>query len=147
MHVIGNRRCCVGDISRFMGGPSVVIIDACASTTWGSGLEHIIAGFYKLNLMPYLERLESSIKRHLMPEADWATIDIEFDFSALLRADATTRLESQGKAINSGQLTPNEARAKDGLPPKDGGDKIYLQGALVPAGTQAQNKEDFNSGT
>ena len=33
------------------------------------------------------------------------------------------------------QITPNEARASEGLPAQDGGDKIYLNGSLIPAGT------------
>ena len=38
-------------------------------------------------------------------------------------------------------MTPNEAREKEDLPPLDGGDKLYVQGAMVPieqAGQQQQ---------
>ena len=118
-----------------MGVPGVLINDTQSSTTWGSGIEQINMGFYKLNLKPYLERIEASIKRHLMPRDDWETIDIEFSFDSLLRADASTRAETNSKQVNSGQKTPNEVRASEGLPPEEGGDKIYLNGSLVPAGT------------
>jgi HK97 family phage portal protein len=135
MQLIENRRFSVEDIARFMGVPSVLINDTGASTTWGSGIEQIMEGFYKLNLRPYLERIESSLMRALIPEADWGKIEIEFDFDALLRADAVKRFESHSKSINAGLLTPNEARAKEGLEPKTGGDVIYLNGSLVPAGS------------
>lgn len=134
--LLETRRFSIEDIARFMGVPSVLINDQNTST-WGSGIAEINMGFYKLNLKPYLERIEASIKRHLMPRKDWEKIDIEFSFDSLLRADAATRAETYSKQINSGQRTPNEARASEGLPPEEGGDKIYLNGSLVPAGTSA----------
>jgi len=136
--LLESRRFSVEDVARFMGVPSVLINDTSSSTTWGSGIEQINMGFYKLNLKPYLERIESSIKRHLMPKSDWENIDIEFDFDSLLRADAATRAETHSKQINSGQMSPNEVRAAEGRGPKEGGDNIFLNGTLVPAGTQAR---------
>lgn len=139
--LLESRRFSIEDIARFMGVPSVLINDTKSSTTWGSGIEQINMGFYKLNLKPYLERIESSIKRHLMPRADWASIDIEFDFDSLLRADSLTRADTYSKAVNSGQMTPNEVRAIEGRPPKTGGDEIYLNGSLVQAGTQRRQTQ------
>lgn len=133
MQLIQNRKFQIEDICRFMGVPSVLVNDTSATTTWGSGIEQIATGFYKLNLRPYLERIESSLKRWLIPPEDWGTIEIEFDFDTLLRADRETRIKSNGTAINSGQMTPNEARRDEGKAPKDGGDEIYLNGSLRPA--------------
>lgn len=146
MQLLESRRFSVEDIARFMGVPSVLINDTSSSTTWGSGIEQINMGFYKLNLKPYLERIESSIKRHLMPKSDWMTHDIEFDFDSLLRADAATRAETNSKKINSGQGTLNEIRASEGLEPKEGGDVLYINGTLVPAGTNPnrQIQADIN---
>lgn len=147
MQLLESRRFSIEDIARFMGVPSVLINDTAASTTWGSGIEQINQGFYKLNLKPYLERIESSIKRHLMQRKDWENIDIEFNFDSLLRADKVTRLEAQSKAVNAGILTPNEARAEEGMKPQEGGDKIYLNGSLVPAGTTQRQTQVINNGT
>jgi HK97 family phage portal protein len=144
--LLESRRFSVEDIARFMGVPSVLINDTASSTTWGSGIEQINMGFYKLNLKPYLERIESSIKRHLIPRKDWQSIDIEFDFDSLLRADSLTRADTYSKAVNSGQMTPNEVRALEGRPPKTGGDEIYLNGSLVPAGTRPKQSEVFING-
>jgi phage portal protein BeeE len=82
-----------------------------------------------------------------MPKSDWTTIDIEFNFDSLLRADAATRAETNSKQINSGQKTPNEVRAAEGLPPQVGGDKIYLNGSLVPAGTQSNQSQVIANGS
>lgn len=133
MEMLQNRRFQVEDIARFMGVPSVLINDTSGSTVWGSGVQQIVDGFYKLNLRPYLERIESSIKRHLMMTKEWDSVDIEFDFDALLRADQNQRYDANQKAINSGQLTPNEARMMEGRESMEGGDNIYLNGTLVPA--------------
>ncbi len=146
MQLLESRRFSIEDIARFMGVPSVLINDTSATTTWGSGIEQINQGFYKLNLKPYLERIESSIKRWLMPQTDWEKIDIEFNFDSLLRADAATRAEANSKRINSGQNTPNEVRAAEGFEPKTGGDDIYLNGSLTPAGQQNRQTQAIDNG-
>lgn len=143
--LLESRRFSIEDIARFMGVPSVLINDTAGSTVWGSGINQLIDGFYKLNLRPYLERIESSIKRHLMPASDFNRIDIEFDFDSLLRADLATRLDTNSKAINSGQLTPNEARAEEGRSPMDGGDQLLVNSTLVnPAFIQSEHAETEN---
>jgi phage portal protein BeeE len=77
--------------------------------------------------------------------SDFDNYSIEFDFDSLLRADLATRLNTNSAAINSGQMTPNEARAAEGRAPQDGGDKIYLNGSLVPAGTAQNNLGDADN--
>lgn len=138
MQLLESRRFSVEDIARFMGVPSVLINDTAGSTVWGSGIGELVTGFYKLNLKPYLERIESSMVRHLIPREDWGTYEIEFDFDSLLRADRQTRMVANSTAINSGQLTPNEARNMEGLPDKEGGDDIYLNGSLNAGGKQPE---------
>ena len=54
----------------------------------------------------------------------------------LFSVDSISTANTNSKQINSGQKTPNEVRASEGLQPKNGGDDIYLNGTLVPAGTQ-----------
>jgi len=142
MQMLESRRFQVEDICRFMGVPSVLVNDTSGTTAWGSGIQQIMDGFYKLNLRPYLERYEASIKKNLMPIRDWEKIEIEFDFDALLRADVTARTAAAKDRVNSGLLTPNEGRQQEGLPPKEGGDVIYLNGTMVPAGTTGKDNEN-----
>lgn len=134
MQLLESRRFNIEDIARFMGVPSVLINDTQGSTVWGSGIEQILSGFYKLNLSPYAGRIESSLVRHLMPMSDWGKYEVVFDFDQLTRADRKTRIDSNSKAVNSGQMTPNEARRDIGLGKKENGDDIYLNGTLVKAG-------------
>lgn len=135
VQLLESRRFSVEDIARFMGVPSVLINDTSGSTTWGSGIGQLVEGFYKLNLRPYLERIESSIMCHLMPVDDYYSYSLELDFDSLLRADLAARLNANSAAINSGQMTPNEARAAEGRAPMPNGDGIYLNSTLLPAGT------------
>ena len=132
IELLESRRFQLEDVARFLGVPSVLINDTSGSTTWGSGVQQIIEGFYKLNLRPYLERLEAGIKCHLLNESDARNYQIEFDFDALLRMDQSNRFDGYGKGINAGVLTPNEARALEGWAPKVGGDRLLVNGTMVP---------------
>ncbi|MDI3492071.1 MAG: hypothetical protein PWP11_3348 [Thauera sp.] len=132
IELLNSRRFQLEDIARFFGVPSVLINDTSGSTTWGSGVQQIIEGWYKLGLKPYLERIEVSCVQNLMPAQDRMQYEVEFDFDSLLRMDAPTRYDGYGKAIQSGQMTPNEARALEGRAPMMGGDQLYVQGAMVP---------------
>jgi len=132
IELLESRRFQLEDVARFLGVPSVLINDTSGSTTWGSGVQQIIDGFYKLNLRPYLERLEAGIRAHLLSEADGRRYSVEFDFDALLRMDQATRFDGYNKGINGGVLTPNEARALEGWAPMPGGDALLVNGAMVP---------------
>lgn len=133
IELLQSRRFQIEDLARFLGVPSVLINDTSGTTVWGSGIEQIVQGFYKLNLRPYLERFEASIKQNLLPPGSSNAI-VRFDFDSLLRADRTARAEAHNKEINSGKTTPNEARAEEGLPPLPGGDQLFVNGTLVPIG-------------
>jgi HK97 family phage portal protein len=134
IQLLESRRFQIEDIARFFGVPSVLINDTSGSTVWGSGISEIVQGFYKLNLRPYLERLEASALNHLIPAAERSRTEIRFDFDALLRANKQERITANSAAINSAQLTPNEARKTEGQPPVEGGDQLLINSTLVPVG-------------
>lgn len=130
IQLLESRRYQIEDIARFWGVPSVLINDTSGSTTWGSGIHELVQGFYKLNLRPYLERLEASIVHNLAPTGN--RVMAEFDFDALLRADRAARMDAHNKAINGAVMTSNEARAAENLPPLPGGDQLLVNGNMVP---------------
>jgi hypothetical protein len=132
VQLLETRRFQIEDIARFFGVPSVLINDTSASTTWGSGIEQIVQGFYKLGLRPYLERYEASIHNSLLSPADRRNYEFEFDFGALLRGDELTRFQSYKEAINAGFKTINECRQAEGLYPIEGGDRAYMQAQMTP---------------
>jgi hypothetical protein len=142
IELLASRRFQIEDIARFFGVPSVLINDTAAGTTWGSGIQQIVQGFYKLNLRPFLERYEASMKAWLLTPAERLTMDIEFDFNSLLQPEMKERITSGKEAVQGGLFTPNEWRMTEGMQPKEGGDQLLVQQQMIPinkAGTmQAQ---------
>ena len=135
VELLESRRFQLEDVARFLGVPSVLINDTAGSTTWGSGIKEIIEGFYKLNLRPYLERIEAGILTSLFSVADARKWKAEFDFDVLTRMDKNSRFDGYGKGINAGVITPNEARIMEGWAPMTGGDQLLVNGTMVPLNT------------
>ncbi len=61
---------------------------------------------------------------------------VEHNLAGIERGDFKSRTEGMARAIQTGQLTPNEARALENRGPMEHGDKLYIQGATVPLGTE-----------
>ena len=129
IELLASRQFQISEICRWYGVPSVMINDTSGSTVWGSGIEQIVAGFYKLTLRPLMEKIEASILVNLMSPSELGKYEIEFDFNALTRSDLKTRFDSYRVGIYGGFLKPNEARRMEGMPDAEGGDSLYMQGA------------------
>lgn len=132
IELLASRKFQISEICRWYGVPSVMVNDNNGTTVWGSGIEQIVAGFYKLTLRPILEKIEASILVNLLTPNERNRMEVEFSFDALLRSDQKSRFESYRVGISSGVMTPNEARAAEHLLPIDGGDQLLVQGAMVP---------------
>jgi HK97 family phage portal protein len=132
IELLSSRKFNVEDLARWYGVPSVMINDTGGSTVWGSGISEIVRGFYKLTLRPILEKLELSMIVTLLPVSERSEIEFEFDFEGLLRSDQKSRFDGYRVGIQGAITTPNECRAWEGLPPMEGGDVLYMQGATVP---------------
>lgn len=129
IELLASRQFQISEICRWYGVPSVMINDTSSSTVWGSGIEQIVSGFYKLTLRPLMEKIEASILVNLMSPSELGKYEIEFDFNALTRSDLKTRFDSYRVGIYGGFLKPNEARRLEGMPDAEGGDNLYMQGA------------------
>jgi HK97 family phage portal protein len=129
IELLASRQFQISEICRWYGVPSVMINDTSSSTVWGSGIEQIVSGFYKLTLRPLMEKIEASVLINLMNPNDAQRHEVEFDFNALTRSDLKTRFDSYRVGIYGGFMTPNEARRLEGMPDEDGGDNLYMQGA------------------
>lgn len=138
IELLSSRKFQISEICRWYGVPSVLVNDNNGTSTWGSGIEQIVQGFYKLTLRPLLEKIEASIMVNLMTDLERRRMEVEFDFNALLRSDLKTMFESYKSAVNGSLMTPNEARKELNLQPVESGDKLFLQGAMVPIERLAQ---------
>lgn len=122
------RRFQVEDIARFFDVPSVLINDTSATTVWGSGIQQIITGWYKLGLRTDLERIEDSILTHLVQDE---SVSVEFNFEELLRTDFEARVRAGSQAVSAGLMTRNEWRRSEWLPPVEGGERATVQSQMV----------------
>lgn len=130
--LLASRRFSVQDIARFHGLNSIFINDGSQTTAWGSGIEQLMDGAYKLTFRPLLERMELALKHAMLAPSEWPEYDFRFDFDELTRMNAMQRAQTAREQIHSGQRTPNEVRAADGLPPLPGGDRLLIQSATKP---------------
>lgn len=131
IELLASRRFQTEDICRFHGVPSVLVNDLSNSTAWGSGIEQIIGGWYKLGLRPFLERLQSSMEVALLTAEERSRMCIEFDLEELLMPSFAARVTSGKEAVQGGLMMPNEWRKSVGLPPVTGGDRLLVQQQMV----------------
>lgn len=89
-----------------------------------SSAEQANAVFVQSTLAGWAARLEQEVNRKLIRRGDDVTTRISFD--DLLRGDMSTRFSAYAVAVTNGILTPNEIRAREGLPAVDGGESIRL---------------------
>lgn len=129
--LLETRRFGVEEICRWFGVPAVLLNHANV-TTWGSGVEQLLEGFYKLTVRPLLVRIEQNITRRVLTPAERARFTVEFSFDALLRASAKDRYALGAQGVQNGLITRNEFRQLENLPPIAGGDDITAQTNLAP---------------
>ena len=132
IELLASRKHQIDEIARWFGVPSILINQNEGSTTLGSSTAEIISGFYKLNLRPYLERIEASVQTWLFAPEEADQYEFEFDFEGLLRSDLKSRLEGYRTAVAGTILTPNEVRRIEGWPRVDGGDVLLSQVNMTP---------------
>jgi HK97 family phage portal protein len=84
-------------------------------------------------LTPWAERLEQEAESKLLSPTE--DLEIEHDFSELLRGDNAARADYHAKLVAGGIESRNEARAAEGLPPITDGDEVFC-----PVNTQPLSK-------
>jgi HK97 family phage portal protein len=88
--------------------------------------------FYTDTLQPILTGYEQELTYKLFLDDEITDgFFIRFNADAILRADIKSRYEAYKTAIQSGFMTPNEARELEERPPKPGGDDLIVNGNMV----------------
>lgn len=132
LQLLDTRRFSVEDIARWFGISSVLINDTTKSTTWGTGINQLIEGFYKFKLRPMLELFEQAIERRVFTPRQRELYTAEFSLNAILRGSLADRLDAGAKAVQNGLMTRNEWRQLENLPPMQGADVLTAQVNLAP---------------
>lgn len=106
------------DIAMFFGVPPHMLGATEKQTSWGSGIEQQGIGFVTYTLNDWLKTWEEAIKRDLINEREWETLDARFFTQGLMRGDVKSRWESYVKARQWGILNADEVRALEDMNPR-----------------------------
>lgn len=103
-----------------------------------SNIEQQSINYVVYSLRPWAERLEQEFNKKLFRESEKGIYSVKFNLNALMRGDAVSRMDYLTKGVNSGLLSPNEARQFEGFNNYDGGDIRLVPANLMPI-NQAEN--------
>jgi HK97 family phage portal protein len=131
--LLETRRFGIEEICRWFDVPPVLVHHSNV-TTWGSGIEQIFGGFYKLTIRPMLVNIEQAVRKDVMTPRQRASMVAEYAFEALLRGDSAARSTLYSTGLQNGWMTRNEVRQLENLPPVagPGGDALTAQSNLLP---------------
>ena len=144
--LLESRKFGVEEIARWFDVPPVLLHHANV-TTWGSGIEQIIDGWYKLSVRPILVAIEQAINKRVLTPAQRAKYSVEFSLDALLRGNATQRADLYSKLVQNGIATRAECRQLENLPPMDGTDQLTAQMNLAPLHMLGQVQKGSSNAT
>jgi len=120
MEMNASRELQIAQVARIFRVPAYMIGARGESNTYTNN-EAAGQHFVTYTLLPWLRRIEAALSS-LMP----APQELMFDTAGFLRADQMNRYRAHGVGIQYGFLTPNEARAVEGLEPYFGGNEFVM---------------------
>jgi HK97 family phage portal protein len=130
------RRFQVSEIARAFRIPPHMLADL--ERTTHNNAEEMGSQFLQLSLLPHLVNWEQSMRRALLTPAERQRYTIEFLTDGIARAALAQRYEAFGKATaGAAWMTANEARARENLPPIEGGDAL-MQPLNMTSSDQAE---------
>jgi len=135
------KRFCIEEIARIYALPPTFLQDLTHGTF--SNTEQQDLHFVKHTLKRWVEQVEQELNLKLFGRSNNRQF-VEFNVDGLLRGDFKTRMDGYATAVQNGLMTPNEPRRKENMPDMEEGNKLYMQGAMVPLGTQLSMPLDQN---
>lgn len=121
---LGSRRFTIEDVARIFN-ISPIFLQEYSNSTY-SNFSEASRAFLTMTMRPWLTNFEQQLKAALLvgsPSAG-SRYQVEFDTADLLRANPQDRFQSYETAIKSGVMCPNEAREREGMPPREGGEEF-----------------------
>lgn len=133
--LVETQRFLIEQIARIYALPPTFLQDLSHGTF--SNTEQQDLHFVKHTLKRWAEQFEQEVNLKMFGRGRKSRF-AELNMDGILRGDFQSRMEGNARAIQTGQLTPNEARKMDNRPAKPNGDDLLIQGATVPIGTQPE---------
>lgn len=137
MQMVELQRFCVEQIARIWSLSPIFLQDLTHGTF--SNTEQQDLHFVKHTLGSWIECFEQEMNLKLFGRSN-NTQYVELNVDGLLRGDFKTRMEGYAQGIQNGVLKPNEARRAENRPNEEGGDRLYMQGAMVPIEQAGQDQ-------
>lgn len=133
MELLASRRFGIEELCRWFDVPPVLAHHSNV-TTWGTGIEQILDGWYKLSIRPQLVNVEQAVRKRVLTPGQRARYTVEFNLDALLRASLKDRIEIYAKGSQNGIYSRNECRQLENLPRSNEpmADQLTVQSNLVP---------------
>lgn len=129
------RNASIGEIARIFRVPPSKL--QSHEDSHYANLESIGLSYVDETLGPIAKRFELELNRVMLFDREQGRVRFRFNFEDLLRGDTATRYNSYATGITNMFMTPNEARAKEGMHPLPGGDDLVQplnMGGAQPAG-------------
>ena len=142
MQLVPTQEFAILEIARIYQMPPTFLQDLSNGTF--SNTEQQDLHFVKHTMKRWLEQIEAEMNLKFFGRG--SSRIVEFNVDGLLRGDYKTRMEGNATAIQTGQITPNEARAMDNRERLDGGDRLFIQGATVPLAGHEGNEGGGQNG-
>lgn len=115
-----------GDVCTAFHVPSYMA--GIASSPATSNVQAMAMGYYTQCLQIHIEAIELCLEEGLgLWNVPGHAYGVEFDIDQLLRMDTNTLYTTIAEGVRGGFLAPDEARAKIGLGPVEGGDSPLMQ--------------------
>ena len=145
LQLLESRRYGVEEVCRWFAVPPVLVHHANV-TTWGSGIEQILDGFYKLSIRPLLVSIEQATRKRVMSAKQRSKMTAEFSLDALLRGSPAQRAELYAKLVQNGIATRAECRQLENLPKVKDTDVLTAQSNLLPLSALGQTTASGGTG-
>lgn len=145
--LLENRMFSPYSICRFFGvHPDMVFVSQNSNY---KASENSQITFLMQTLQPLLRKIESEfyVKLVFGSRAVKRRYRIEYDRSSVYATDIKTRAEYIKTQIESGVMTPNEARIMEDRKPVDGGDVTFISCNVAPIGSSKISGEDGGTKT
>lgn len=138
--LLESRQFNVVDICRFFSVSPVKAFDLSKSSY--STVEATQLAFLTDTIAPMIAKIELELQRKLFLPSEKNSIRIEFNTSALLRADKAAQSTYWKEMFNIGAITPNEVRKENNLPKLANGDEAYVQVNVQTLSKSIENKNE-----
>jgi HK97 family phage portal protein len=123
LQFLESRQFNVIEIARFLGIPPTKLFDSNSAKF--NNIEHSNLEVATDTLDSWARNLEAEADMKLLSNKR-SGVKTELDLYAVFRGDMSTRATYFQKMMQSGAITPNEIRVKEGLAPYEGGDRYYI---------------------